>query len=181
MRKNAFLVLEKIFFDSKVLDGYLAELQKLKNYKKLRNYAALEKALPGQSLEDLHRAAVYQITRGLVKLGVLKGKVSDLVNEKKYFDFYMHRTGHWLGIDVHDISPISHEGKLIHSYKRPLEAGNLITIEPGLYFDEANKNIPKELKGIGIRIEDSVLITQSGPSVLTSAMPKSRTEIEELD
>lgn len=143
-------------------------------------YAALERALPGQTMDDIHKAALYQLTKGLVNLGILKGKVPDLIAEKKYFDFYMHRTGHWLGLDVHDIAPISHEGKILHSYKRPLESGNVITIEPGLYFDNDNKNIPAEYRGIGIRIEDTVLITQSGNSVLTAAMPKERVEIENL-
>lgn len=92
----------------------------------------------------------------------------------------MHRTGHWLGLDVHDIAPISHDGKILHSYKRPLEAGNVITIEPGLYFDSDNKNIPEEYRGIGIRIEDTVLITQSGNSILTDDMPKERAEIENM-
>ena len=143
-------------------------------------HAALDKAQVGNSMEDLHKAAVYQITKGLVNLGILQGKVLELIAENKYFDFFMHRTGHWLGLDVHDIAPITSDGKTLHSYKRPLEVGNVITIEPGLYFDAENKNVPKQYRGIGIRIEDTVLITQSGNSVLTNMMPREKNEIENL-
>lgn len=143
-------------------------------------YAALEKVMPGQSMDEIHKAALNQITKGLVSIGVLKGKPQDLIAKKSYFDFYMHRTGHWLGIDVHDIAPITHEGKILHSYKRPLEAGNVITVEPGIYFDYDNKQVPLQYRGIGIRIEDTVLVTQSGHSVLTGKMPKERSEIENL-
>ena len=142
--------------------------------------AAREKAHPGQSLDEIHKVAVNAICKGLISLGVLKGKILELVANKDYFNFYMHRTGHWLGLDVHDIAPITFDGKLMHSYKRPLEAGNIITIEPGLYFNPENKLVPSELRGIGIRIEDTILITQSGNMSLTDAMPKERKEIEEL-
>jgi Xaa-Pro aminopeptidase len=142
--------------------------------------AAARKALPGKSLNDIHRAAYRTICKGLLEMGILKGHLKTLLKEKAYLPYFMHRTGHWLGIDVHDIAPVYYNDKPLDSYRRPLEAGNLITIEPGLYFDPKDKKIPTELRGVGIRIEDSVLITNDGHELLTARMPKDRKEIELL-
>jgi Xaa-Pro aminopeptidase len=142
--------------------------------------SACKRAKPGNSLDDIHRAALLSICKGLSILGILKGKTTKLVRTKSYIPYYMHRTGHWLGIDVHDIAPIYYDGKRLDPYRRPLEAGNFITIEPGLYFDPKDKNVPAELRGVGIRIEDTVRITSAGHELLTDRMPKERKAIEEL-
>ena len=142
--------------------------------------AAIKGSEPGSSLEDVHRLAVAELTKGLVKLGILEGKVSQLISQGVYRPYYMHRTGHWMGLDVHDISPVYCDEFFVHPWQRPLEAGNVYTVEPGLYFDPRDKSIPEAYRGIGIRIEDDILITNSGCEVLTNRMPREREEIEEL-
>lgn len=142
--------------------------------------AAILKSEPGSSLENVHRAAVYVITRGLVNLGILQGNVRQLVSSGAYKKYYMHRTGHWLGLDVHDITPIYFEDRLMPPANRPLVPGNVFTVEPGLYFDPKDTDLPLEYRGIGIRLEEDVLITPSGREVLTSALPCERSEIEAL-
>ena len=137
--------------------------------------AAIDTAAPGRTFEDVHMAAVRVLAEGLIDLGALKGRVKRVIDQEKYKRFYMHRTGHWLGMDVHDVG----------SYRtgdepRTLEPGMVMTVEPGLYFAPDDGKAPKRLRGIGIRIEDDVLITQSGCEVLTAAAPKSIEEIESI-
>ena len=130
---------------------------------------------PGVIRDEPHNVTVRVITQGLVELGLLVGKPADLIKSAAYRDFYMHGAGHWLGIDVHDAGANQKAGT-----SRPLEAGMVMTIEPGIYIAPDNKKVPKKWRGIGIRIEDDVLITRTGNRVLTSAVPKTTEEIEAL-
>ncbi len=141
---------------------------------------ATRKVAPGRTLDQIHQAAVSAITSGLVALGVLEGTVRELIALEAYKPFFMHRTSHWLGIDVHDISPISLNGKVIPSHKIPLEPGYVFTIEPGLYFDPKDKSVPVEFRGIGIRLENDILVTNSGYEILTEQIPTERSEVEKI-
>lgn len=138
---------------------------------------------PGIRLEDLKTHSVELLTEGMVELGLLKGDPKKLIEEKKYMQFYMHNLGHYLGIDVHDAGRYYFNGE-----SRPAEVGMVMTIEPGLYIspdtsripDEFNKDIPEQYLGIGVRIEDDVLVTERGARVLTHRVPKDPEEIEAL-
>ena len=136
--------------------------------------AALAASLPGQTLDAVHQAAVRTLTQGLRDLGVLEGEVDGLIEQQAYRPFYMHGTSHWLGLDVHDVGTYKLDGKA-----RALEPGMVYTVEPGLYF-HADSAAPERLHGIGIRIEDDILITDQGHKNLTEAVPKSIKDIEEL-
>lgn len=137
--------------------------------------AAIAKAVPGNRWNDPHDAAVRVLTRGLVRLGLLKGDVRELIRRGAYRKFYMHRTGHWLGMDVHDVGEYQVSGRW-----RTLEPGMVLTIEPGLYVSGGTSGVAKRWWDIGIRIEDDVLITRSGNEVLTAGVPKEVDEIEAL-
>lgn len=137
--------------------------------------AAIAKAVPGNRWNEPHDAAVRVLTRGLVRLGLLKGDVRELIRKGAYRKFYMHRTGHWLGMDVHDVGEYR-----IGDRWRPLEPGMVLTVEPGLYVRGGTRGIAKRWWDIGIRIEDDVLITRSGNEVLTAGVPKEMDEIEAL-
>lgn len=139
------------------------------------NEAAIEQVQPGVSLESLHLTAVKQLVEGLVDLGILQGEVDRLVEDEAYKPFYMHGTGHWLGLDVHDVGRYRLEGEA-----RPLQAGMVFTIEPGLYFAPDNLAIDECWRGIGIRIEDDVLVTEQGCEVLSHAVPKRISDLEAL-
>ena len=134
--------------------------------------AAIEAVKPGNHWNDPHEAAVKILTKGLRDIGVLKGKLPTLIKEEAYKPYYMHRTGHWLGMDVHDVGEYRLNGDW-----RTLEPGMVLTIEPGLYLGDSRK-IPKAYRNIGIRIEDDVAVTAKGHEVLTSAVPKSVEDIE---
>jgi len=138
---------------------------------------AQRKAIIGGSLDSIHDVAVRELAKGLVNLGIVNGPVNEVINKGLYRRFYPHRTGNYLGLDVHDIAPITETGS---STAIPLVAGNALTIEPGLYFDAKDDQVPREYRGIGIRIEDSVLVTAGEPEILTAAMPTARSEIEAL-
>ena len=135
--------------------------------------AAIAKVRPGNHWNEPHEAAVAVITRGLVDLGLLKGRVPRLVKEEAYKPFYMHRTGHWLGMDVHDVGDYKVDGEW-----RVLEPGMTMTVEPGLYVAPGARGVPRRWWGIGIRIEDDVLVTRDGCEVLTRAVPKTVADIE---
>jgi Xaa-Pro aminopeptidase len=126
----------------------------------------------GNNLDTLHAGCVDVITRGLVKLGLLQGEPEKLIEAEAYKRFYMHRTSHWLGMDVHDVGAYYEGGKA-----RPLEAGMVLTVEPGIYIAPDDATVPAEWRGIGVRIEDDVLVTASAPEVLTAGIPKSVQEI----
>jgi Xaa-Pro aminopeptidase len=137
--------------------------------------AALEQIKPGLPWNAAHEAAVEAITRGLVELGILKGKVKKLIKDEKYKPFFMHRIGHWLGMDVHDVGDYKVEQEW-----RLLEPGMVLTVEPGLYIPPDYEKVEEKWRGIGIRIEDDILVTASGYECLTSAAPKTIDEIEAL-
>ncbi len=137
--------------------------------------AAIKQVRAGNHWNAPHMAAVRALTRGLVKLGILKGKPADLVRSEAYRRFYMHRTGHWLGMDVHDVGDYKVGGEW-----RVLEPGMVLTVEPGLYIPAGSRGVAKKWWNIGIRIEDDVLVTRDDPDVLTDAVPRSVREIEQL-
>jgi len=142
--------------------------------------AAIAKAVPGNRWNDPHDAAVRVLTKGLSRLGILPGgkaAVARHIKEEKYKPFYMHRTGHWLGMDVHDVGDYK-EGERW----RTLRAGMVLTVEPGLYIPasvaDSDHDIPEPYRQIGIRIEDDVLITERGNEVLSADAPKAVAEVE---
>ena len=137
--------------------------------------AAINKIKPGNHWNDPHDAAVRVLTEGMVELGLLKGKVKQLIKDEAYRRFYMHRTGHWLGMDVHDVGDYKVGGEW-----RVLEPSMVMTVEPGLYIPAGSKGVAKKWWNIGIRIEDDVLVTPKGFEVLTIATPKTVDEIEAL-
>lgn len=136
--------------------------------------AAIDAVKPGNHWNEPHEAAVKVLTKGLRDIGVLKGKLPTLIKEEAYKPWYMHRTGHWLGMDVHDVGEYKLNGEW-----RELEPGMVLTIEPGLYLDDSRK-IPRRYRNIGIRIEDDVAVTAKGHEVLTADVPKSVDDIERL-
>ncbi len=137
-------------------------------------YAAIEMIYPGSHWNAPHTAAVKVITKGLVRLGLLKGRVDKLIKDNAYKAFYMHRTGHWLGLDVHDVGDYK-----VGSEWRMLEAGMVLTVEPGIYTGD-NRKIPKKWRNIGIRIEDDVRVTRTGYEILTTKAAKTVEEIEAI-
>lgn len=137
--------------------------------------AALAEARPGQPWIAGHDAAVRTLTEGLLSLGLLKGSLKQNLQSGDYKQFYMHKTGHWIGLDVHDVG----EYKLAGDY-RQLEPGMVFTIEPGLYIAPGSKGVPAKYHGIGIRIEDDVAITGSGYELLTDGVPRTIDAIEAL-
>ena len=137
--------------------------------------AALEHIRPGIAWNKAHEASVEVLTKGLVTLGLLKGRVNKLIKDEKYKQFYMHRIGHWLGMDVHDVGDYK-----IKDEWRLLEPGMVLTIEPGLYVPVDCEKVDKQWRGIGIRIEDDVLVTKQGYEILTHGVPKSIADIEAL-
>jgi len=137
--------------------------------------AAIDKVRPGNHWNDPHDAAVRVITKGLLKLGLLKGTLAKALKNESYKKFFMHRTGHWLGMDVHDVGDYKVDG-----HWRVLEPGMVLTIEPGIYVSRGTRGVAKKWQGIGIRIEDDVLVTKGDPDVLTRDVPKSVADIEAL-
>jgi Xaa-Pro aminopeptidase len=139
------------------------------------NLAAIEAVRPGAPWNRPHEVAVQALTAGMVRLGLPKGRVSSLVKSLAYRRFYMYKTGHWLGMDVHDVGDYK-----IGDAWRQLEPGMVLTVEPGLYIPPGTRGIPPEFRNIGIRIEDDVLVTREGHEVLTTGVPKHAREIERL-
>ncbi len=135
--------------------------------------AAIDAVRPGASWIAPHEAAVEVLTEGLLQLGLLKGSLRECLKEQRYRRFYMHKTGHWLGLDVHDVGDYRIDG-----HYRQLEPGMVLTVEPGLYFPPGTRGVPARWQGIGIRIEDDVLVTADGADVLSAGVPKSIDEIE---
>jgi Xaa-Pro aminopeptidase len=136
-------------------------------------YAAIEEIRPGRRWIDPHEAAVKVLTKGLVKLGLLEGKVSRLIKDEAYKKFYMHRTGHWLGMDVHDVGQYMIDGEW-----RELEPDMVLTVEPGLYIAPDCTDVDPRWRGIGVRIEDDALVTRDGCEILTAGLPKAVADIE---
>lgn len=138
-------------------------------------HAAIEQAKPGNHWDDPHLAAIRELTKGLVELGILEGKLEQLIEDNAYRPFYMHRTGHWLGLDVHDVGDYK-----VGDAWRTLEPGMALTIEPGLYIAAGSEGVDEKYWNIGIRIEDDVVITKDGCQVLTSGVPTDPDAIEKL-
>lgn len=139
------------------------------------NLAAIDKVRPGNHWNEPHEAAVRVVTQGLIKLGLLKGRLPTLLRTEAYKRYFMHRTGHWLGMDVHDVGDYK-----VGEEWRVLEPGMVMTIEPGIYISPGTREAPKQFRGIGIRIEDDVAVTSDGAEVLTKHAPKHPDEIEAL-
>jgi Xaa-Pro aminopeptidase len=135
--------------------------------------AAIEQVRPGNHWNAPHEAAVEVLAEGMVALGLIKGRASTVIKKGRYRKFYVHRTGHWLGMDVHDVGDYKIGGEW-----RVLEPGMVMTVEPGLYVAAGDKQVARKWWNIGIRIEDDVLVTATGNKVLTSAVPKAIDEIE---
>jgi Xaa-Pro aminopeptidase len=136
--------------------------------------ASIAATQPGATLTDVHNASVRVLTQGLIDLGIIAGPLDDAISNERFKPFYMHRTSHWLGMDVHDVGDY-YAAKL----PRPLEPGFVLTVEPGLYVS-VNAEVDAKWRGIGIRIEDDVLVTDKGSRNLTAEIPKSVNEIETL-
>lgn len=135
--------------------------------------AAINLAAPGVAWNKLQTTIITIITNGLVQLGLLKGKVANLIAKGAYKKYYMHNSGHWIGIDVHDVASYKANGTW-----RTLEPGMVFTVEPGIYIPADDHSVAKDFRGIAIRIEDEVLITQTGHEVLTMDIPKQLLELE---
>jgi Xaa-Pro aminopeptidase len=127
----------------------------------------------GATVDGIHKTCVEVTTRGLVRLGLLEGEVEKLIETEAYKPFFMHRTSHWLGMDVHDVGRYYIDGK-----PRALEPGMVLTVEPGIYIGRDYDKVPAEWRGIGVRIEDDVLVTDGDPLNLTAEIPKSVAELE---
>ena len=141
--------------------------------------AAIEQAKPGNPYQTVHDTAVRVIVEGLMDLGLLTGDIEEIIKEEKYKPFYMHRTGHWLGLDVHDVG-VYQWGE----NPQELQPGQVLTVEPGIYISpeikpvEGQPEVDQRWRGIGVRIEDDVLVTSQGYDVLTAGVPKSIEEME---
>jgi Xaa-Pro aminopeptidase len=134
---------------------------------------AIEAVKPGTNLDAIHDLVVRRLTEGFISLGLLQGTADERIADKSFRKYYMHRTSHWLGMDVHDVGDYYVDGKA-----RPLAPGMVLTIEPGIYVAEDDETAPKEMRGVGIRIEDDVLVTPEGHENLTAAVPKEVDEVE---
>ena len=134
---------------------------------------AIELLVPGNSIKQANDEVIRIKTQGLVDLGILNGDVDTLIEQQAYRQFYMHGLGHWLGLDVHDV------GSYGQDKQRILEIGMVITVEPGIYIAE-DADVPEQYKGIGVRIEDNLLMTEYGNKILTAAAPKEIADIENL-
>jgi Xaa-Pro aminopeptidase len=137
--------------------------------------AAIDELKVGNASSRPHEVATRKLTEGMVALGLLEGEVDTLIKEEKYRKYFMHGTGHWLGMDVHDVGRYKLEGQA-----RPFAAGMIMTVEPGLYVSPGTEGADRKYWGIGVRIEDDVLVTDQGPRVLTAGVPKKVSEIESL-
>ncbi|MDF7670970.1 Xaa-Pro aminopeptidase [Orbaceae bacterium ESL0721] len=133
-------------------------------------YRAIELFKPGVSIQEVNQQVVRIMVTGLVELGIMQGDVNRLIEEKAYLNYYMHGLGHWLGIDVHDVGS---------DRNCPLQSGMVLTVEPGLYINQ-HADVPAQYRGIGIRIEDNIIITDNGNTVLTGDVPKDPDAIEAL-
>jgi Xaa-Pro aminopeptidase len=135
--------------------------------------AAIDKAGPGATLDEVHLASAEVITRGLIDLGLLEGPLDEALAEQRYKTYYMHKCSHWLGMDVHDVGAYYHAGKA-----RPLQPGMVLTVEPGIYVPELATGAAERYRGIGVRIEDDLLVTESGNDVLTAHIPRTVDAVE---
>jgi Xaa-Pro aminopeptidase len=137
------------------------------------NLAGMALAKPGATLPQIHQATTKKLVEGMLELGLLSGRADELIQSEAHRRYYMHNTSHWLGLDVHDVGAYAVDGK-----PRVLEPGMVFTIEPGLYVAADDASAPAELRGIGVRIEDDVVITAGGCENLTAAIPKHPADVE---
>ncbi|WP_144392689.1 Xaa-Pro aminopeptidase [Pleionea sediminis] len=137
--------------------------------------AAIEMVRPGNHWMQPHETAVDVLTDGMIELGILKGDKAQLIEDEAYKKYYMHKTGHWIGLDVHDVGDYT-----IDNEPRVLESGMVLTVEPAIYIPADDESVDKKYRGIGIRIEDDILVTAEGNDVLTAGVPKTVEEIETL-
>ena len=136
---------------------------------------AIDEVRAGRQWQDVHDTAVRVATEGMIELGILVGKLDDLLENKDYKRFYVHNTGHWLGLDVHDVGEYTIDG-----HSRELEPGMVLTVEPGIYIAPGSEGVDERWQGIGIRIEDDVAVTREEPRILTDGLVKSVADIEAL-
>ncbi len=136
---------------------------------------AIEVIKPGAHFDDPHEVALGVLVDGMLQLGILHGSREEIIEKGAYRRYYMHRTSHWLGMDVHDVGLYRVAGA-----SRVLEPGMVLTVEPGLYIAPDDDEVPESFRGVGIRIEDDVLVTQDGHEVMTAATPKSIADVEAL-
>ena len=139
---------------------------------------AIDLCRVGRRFNQPHDASVRIITQGLIDLGILKGSLDSLIEQRAYVDFYMHRAGHWMGMDVHDVGEYKLDGA--DSDWRELELGMVTTIEPGIYIHADNQQVDPRWRGMGIRIEDDIVVRKQGPEILTADVPKTADDIEAL-
>ncbi len=135
--------------------------------------AAIEVVAPGETLRAVHETAVRRLTENLAQLGILTGDVDDAIAEESYRPYYMHQTSHWLGLDVHDVGAYMTDGR-----PRELRPGMVLTVEPGLYVAPDDEGAAPTFRGIGVRVEDDVVVTAEGCEVLTAAIPKAPEDVE---
>ncbi|MCC6932142.1 MAG: aminopeptidase P N-terminal domain-containing protein [Deltaproteobacteria bacterium] len=140
----------------------------------------IKKARPGVTMSMIHQAVVKDICASLAVLKIIKSSAAKIEKDKSYQRYFMHRAGHWLGLEAHDISPIVTSFPQVHGYDLKLVPGNVLTMEPGLYFDPGDKSVPQEYRGLGIRLEEDILITKAGRDVLTDCIPIKLTDIENI-
>ncbi len=133
----------------------------------------IEAARVGNDFDDVHQASLRALVEGLIRIGVVEGTADAVIEQETYKPYYMHRTSHWLGLDVHDVGDYRNGEDW-----RKLEPGMVLTVEPGLYFGEFLETVPDRYRGIGVRIEDDVLVTERGPEVLTAGTPRTVAEVE---
>lgn len=135
--------------------------------------AGIEKCRPGNEFHEVHDAAVREVVKGLVTVGVLKGDVDELIKKNAHRKYFMHGTSHWLGLDVHDTGDYQNKN-------RKFEPGMILTVEPGIYIPTGTEGVDERWWGIGIRIEDDILVTEKGPENLSARLPRDPEIIEKL-
>ena len=136
---------------------------------------ALEKAYAGNQWQDVHDAAIRVATEGMISLGILEHSLEEELETEGYKHFYVHNTGHWLGLDVHDVGEYQIDG-----HSRELEPGMVMTIEPGIYINPQENSVRECWRGVGIRVEDNVAITKDEPRILTDDLVRATDDIEAL-
>ena len=135
--------------------------------------ATIAAAGPGTSLPTLHALACRKLVEGMLAIGLMEGDADEIIESEGYRNYYMHGTSHWLGLDVHDVGSYTEDGK-----PRSLEPGMAFTVEPGLYVPQHNEDAPEAFRGMGVRIEDDLVITAEGCENLNTAIPKQMADIE---
>ena len=136
---------------------------------------AIDKTRKGNQWDEVHEAAVEVVAQGMLDLGILRGSLDEVLEEELYSRYYVHKTGHWLGLDVHDVGDYQVDG-----HSRELEPGMVLTVEPGIYIRADEEQVNERWRGLGIRIEDDVVVTRDEPEILSGDVPKFIDDIEAL-